>query len=539
MKVRADILRTYQSLHTWTGICAGLLLFIGFYAGSLTLFKHTLQQWITPAVSAGNGHISAPLNAWQTLLDKALAQHGDQLAGGFELDLREPEPVLRWYQQGNARGLALDNQIVEARLQVPADAQSKLLLHPQTENRFADLLDYLHRSAGIGGEIGHDQAGVYLLGIAAVLYFLALVSGVVILLPTLVKTFFALRPEKGASRFWLDSHNLVGIASLPFHFIIAWTVIVFAFHDLIYDGLAQFYGDTPMFAQGQPPKQSFTLHELPALTQHLTAAQAYSPSHQPVHFSFIRLNSPSPLLIVQMLNPNGVVRGPDADYLYLHPYTLEVQPFSFSNQPGAAYGKTVEGLFALHFGTFAGDWGRWGYFVMGLLGAFLFYSGNLLWLDKRSRQQQLVSRSTHVMAALTVGVCLGSMLAVALTLLAGKVLGAVIADMNAIYLLCYYTVFVSFLGWTCWQGASRAAYHGLLLLSLSCAALPLASLLLQWQQPALYTISRTVGVDLMALLFAALFAFAAAKTRRRQQQVTTGSLWQLPRTVAQAGSTAA
>jgi len=50
MRVRADILRIYQSLHTWTGITAGLLLFIGFYAGSLTMFKHELQQWIAPAL---------------------------------------------------------------------------------------------------------------------------------------------------------------------------------------------------------------------------------------------------------------------------------------------------------------------------------------------------------------------------------------------------------------------------------------------------------------------------------------------------------
>ncbi|XQF91454.1 PepSY domain-containing protein (plasmid) [Pseudoalteromonas espejiana] len=35
-------------------------------------------------------------------------------------------------------------------------------------------------------------------------------SGVIILLPTLVKTFFAIRKRKGPSRFWLDSHNLVG-----------------------------------------------------------------------------------------------------------------------------------------------------------------------------------------------------------------------------------------------------------------------------------------------------------------------------------------
>ena len=48
MKIRSDILKTYLSIHTWTGILAGLLLFIGFYAGALTVFKEPLQQWSTP-----------------------------------------------------------------------------------------------------------------------------------------------------------------------------------------------------------------------------------------------------------------------------------------------------------------------------------------------------------------------------------------------------------------------------------------------------------------------------------------------------------
>jgi uncharacterized iron-regulated membrane protein len=545
MKVRADILRTYQSLHTWTGICAGLLLFIGFYAGSLTMFKHQLQQWITPTVSVVGDHnpMPAPLRDWQTLLDTTLQQQAPALQAGFTLDLRESAPVIRWYSQGNARELRLDNQLSEARLNASSQQDTssqpqQIVLQQHTENRFADLLDYLHRSAGIGGEIGHDQAGVYVLGIAAVLYFLALVSGVVILLPTLTKTFFALRTSKGSSRFWLDSHNLVGIASLPFHLIIAWTVIVFAFHDLIYDGLAPFYGETPMFAQGEPPRQSYDVASLPPLAQQLAAAQAYSPAHQPVHLNYMRLNSRSPMVIIQMLNPDGMVRGPDADYLYMNPYTLEIQPFTFSNQPGADYGKTVMGLFALHYGSYAGDWGRWGYFVMGLFGAFLFYSGNLLWLDKRSQKQQQVSRSTRVMAALTVGVSLGSMLAVVLTLLSGKLLGGnllggnlfstAVSNLNYAYLVSYYSVFVAFMMWTFWQGAARAAYQGLLLLTVSCAALPFASLYLQWRQPDLYAFSSTVGVDLIALLFAAIFAFAAYKTQQRQHKAALHSLWSLP-----------
>ncbi len=524
MKVRADILRIYQSLHTWTGITAGLLLFIGFYAGSLTMFKAELQQWITPPSVFMPAPQAVPSSAdWQALLDKTLAAYPTELAKGFDLDLTSPSPVLSWYSQGSARDLHMDNKIVEARL----TPQGRLVVTENYENKFGDLIDYLHRSAGIGGEIGHDQAGVYLLGIAAVLYFLALVSGVVVLLPSLVKSFFALRKEKGPGRFWLDSHNLIGVASLPFHFIIAWTVVGFAFHDLIYDGLAVFYGEQPLFQRPAPSTEKFDLSSLPQLEQHIAAATAYSPSHQPVKLSFMRLDTPAPALVVQMVNPDGMVRGPEADYLFMQPFTLAIQPFSFSTKDGASYSKFVMGLFSLHYGTFAGDFGRWSYFVMGLLGALLFYSGNLLWLDKRMKNHGGPGSSCRLMAALTIGICLGSLLAVVLTMLLGKLLGPLLDNINYAYLYCYYLSFIAFICYSFWRGAALAAFHGLVALSFCCATLPLATLYLQWNNPDWYKITATAGVDLMALLFAFVFCYAAHNSKKRMLRATETGIWSL------------
>ena len=48
MKVRADIIKLGKNLHTWVGISAGILLFICFFAGGLTMFQHHLSQWASP-----------------------------------------------------------------------------------------------------------------------------------------------------------------------------------------------------------------------------------------------------------------------------------------------------------------------------------------------------------------------------------------------------------------------------------------------------------------------------------------------------------
>ena len=46
--MRTDIVRTYKDIHSWVGIVSGLMLFIAFYAGSVTMFEKPLERWATP-----------------------------------------------------------------------------------------------------------------------------------------------------------------------------------------------------------------------------------------------------------------------------------------------------------------------------------------------------------------------------------------------------------------------------------------------------------------------------------------------------------
>lgn len=518
MKVKTDVLRTYQAIHTWTGICAGLFLFIGFFAGSLTMFKHELQAWLAPVPSELQ---QAQLVNPQVLIDKAIATYPDAMAKGFDVNVAAEIPYLSWYSQGHARGMNLDNQLTYAFV----NEQGEISTITAGENKFADLLDYLHRSAGIVGEIGHDQAGVYILGIAAGLYFLALVSGVIVLLPTLAKTFFALRKEKGASRVWLDAHNLVGLVSLPFHIVIALTVFVFAFHDLLYGGLSKIYGDKPLFPMPEKSEQTYHISDLPKLDTFLTRIKAYSESHEVIHISFNGLNSASPIAAVKLVNARGIVRGPDSDYLYIQPYTYEIEYSSFPSGPDSAWGNSVAVFFSLHFGTYGGDWGRIGYFIMGLLGAFLFYSGNLLWLDKRSKKAGGQSKSTRFMAKLTLGVCYGSMLGVAITLAVGKLLSNVVGSPNELYMISYYMVFGGFLVFAFNVKTQKALSIALTSLVVSCIAIPISSLWVALSRAENLPAQTSLWVEVAALAFALAFYIAKRKTTRNLAIENKDSIW--------------
>ena len=57
---------------------------------------------------------------------------------------------------------------------------------------------------------------------------------------------------------------------------------------------------------------------------------------------------------------------------------------------------TLAALYALHFADYGGALVRWLYFLLGLGGAFLFYSGNLLWIEsRRKRRQQQQTSAAH------------------------------------------------------------------------------------------------------------------------------------------------
>lgn len=521
MKVRGDILRTYQKVHTWTGIIAGLVLFIGFYAGALTMFKPAFESWATPPEQKLH---QIPANKLDELIRLAV-QDNKHLEKGFKVNFADDQSPLTWFEKGGGRGLQLENREVHATL----SDKGELVTVAANSNELGALIDHLHRTAGIVGKVGHEDLGVLILGVAAVLYFIALVSGVIFLLPTLAKSFFAVRGNKGASRFWLDSHNLIGIISLPFHIVIAWTVVVFAFHDPFYGGLQAVYGDKPLFERGKPSEITYSIKDLPSITEYQLKAKKLAPEYTLTGLDFARLTTKSPSLAMEIVSDNKMMRGGYTDIIYMNPYTMAIE-FTTVNEADNHYGPIVKTFFGLHFGNYAGTFGRWIYFIFGILGAFLFYSGNLLWLEKRRQKQKEQSKSSVFMANLTVGVCLGSIFGVITAILLTKWFYLITDNINDYYLATYYTVFFLSIGYAFSRGAPIAAIHLQKLLAVTCIAIPTTSII-GYLLPnlALWTTlnSDTKTIDFMAIVFALIFWKAAQKTKQRALYGEQNSIWKI------------
>ncbi len=526
MKIRSDILRNYQSLHIWTGIISGIVLFIGFYAGSLTMFKPAINAWSSPPEQ-----IMAPieLNQYDDLIAQVLASH-PEAAKEFTLTLdNDHQSPITWFETGESRELNLDALAWHATL----DQEQQLQAQQVTPGALGQLIDMLHRTAGIPGGAGHEFIGVYVLGIASVLYFMALVSGVIFLLPTLVKTLFAIRRNKGESRFWLDAHNLVGITSLPFHLIISLTVIVFAFHDQFYDVLGEVvYGEEQAFIRPAMPDEPYAIAQLPKVDEIIAGAIAPTPNVTVKEITYMNLGSKRPMVRLGVYDEHSLMRGPITDYIFYQPYTNNILGSSLNPSENGVWVRVVASFFALHFGSFGGDLGRWVYFFFGLAGAFVFYSGNLLWLEKR-RQKAPGSeqrKSVKIMAATTVGICLGSILAVMLSMTAGKWLSAHVENINDVYLCVYYIAFLASVALSYWIGAARA---GLYLLKGCCYAallLPVTSVIaLIFPSSGIWAADSvaTLGVDLVALGAAGVFYYAYRLAKHRAYHGSEQSIWSL------------
>lgn len=357
MKVTTQ--KSYRLMHTWVGLITGSLLFIAFYAGAITVFSHELYQWLHQVHHAEASHTATPTTEIHSSLP--------QLQQNIELLLsKTPEGQILWFD---------NKQGVQHKVVVEAGA---LQLSPARADLVSFIYD-LHFTAGLPRTFG-----TYLFGIVCILYGLALVSGVVIYTPVIVKDLLALRWQQGVKTRWLDLHNLFGLTSLPFHIIFAWSgavltigfVLLAPFQFTVYDGklLDILEPEFEVLPHVEPAGKTQPL--LPLDVLYTKAQQALPDLHissafyhdaGDLHGNVTFFGDYEQANGEQTLTANAAVVLSTVDGKVLGQLTPE------QFRPGTVF---LRGLQSLHYGNFAGDTGKWLYFVLGLAGALLFYSGN-------------------------------------------------------------------------------------------------------------------------------------------------------------------
>ena len=515
--MKSSTIRTFQTVHTWTGLLAGFALFVAFYAGALTVFHHDIALWQSPPWR----NEAARDVSVQTMIDRLLLQH-PQAARDFGIVLAPPgtsQGPYAYWNDGEEHFATAD------RLDRPTDDEGA------TRGNLADFVYALHDSLGI------PVVGLYLMGIVSVIYGLALISGLLIHLPQLLGDLFALRPGRNLKRLWQDAHNAIGVLSLPFHIIFAVTgalmclfVPLFAALNLIaFDGKL---GDAFARAISTAPTVQASGHTAPMLAagelieRARTAALATGvTAFEPDYVHYDHYGDANALVQVRgvsqrTLGTYGTIALNGATGAVLERHVGDTHSVN---------GLTNSSIYALHFGNFGGRAVQWLYFLLGLAGAFLFYSGNLLWIEsRRKRRHAAQPRKTWVMARATLGVCLGTCAGIAAAFAATMLAQAAGIDPAVPQQAACYGVVALAVAYACLRPVARAAVELLAVTALAYLAVAIADLMRNahtWSQPWTPPSMAVLGVDLTGIALGIGFAWLARASWKRAARGDANSVW--------------
>ena len=515
--MKAATIRTFQTVHTWTGLIAGFALFVAFYAGALTVFHDDIALWQNPPWrSARDARVPV-----DTLIGQLLAQHPETRDDfGIVLPSDDAHAAYAYWQGKDGARFASASEMAR----------------PNDTAGAGDLADFIY---ALHDSLGLPVVGLYLMGIVSVLYGLALVSGLLIHLPQLVSDLFAMRVGHNMKRLWQDAHNAIGVLSLPFHIIFAvtgsilclFTITLAALNVIAFDGkllgsFAQAVATAPVTIASGVPATMRTTEQL--IERARTAALATGvTSFRPDYLHYTHYGDRNAVVEVRGLSQHTLgtygtvaLAGKDGRWLATHVGTQH-----------SINGISNSAMYALHFGSYGGRTVRWLYFLLGLAGAFLFYSGNLLWIESRRKRRHVEQpRRTRVMARVTIGVCVGTCLAIsgafAATLLAAHGgFNPAIAQPTACYGLFLASCFYAFS-----RPIPRAAIELLTTtaaLTLGVAGADLFANAKAWTGTWIPGMASVIGIDLTGMALGIVFACLARAAARRARHGDAHSVWAL------------
>jgi uncharacterized iron-regulated membrane protein len=505
-KLSAHAFTRFWDLHAWAGVLVGLVLYLMFLAGGVTLFHEQLEAWEEPLAQRS---ASAPFEL-QRSLDDALAAHGSA-----------PDD-LWFYPPKNGHGEArIGFQDGGVWKEFWIDSKSRQLT-PQRE-RLAHFIYRLHF-------LWHDVTGkwlYYFAGILAVAFLLALVTGVLIHLKDIIRQFHQFRPDKSRRAVWSDMHKVLGVMGLPFQLMYAYTGAFIVLAPLLLQTFTGpvFGGDTKRaeaIAWGATDNAStspgaaatgLSLDELAA------RAASVRPDFVPEYFHLTHHGRSNGVVEVQG-NDVGTPRAVVKVRLRESDGELPDNP-----RPEGASASTQRWVTGLHFAYFGGPSLRPLFFLLALASCATVLTGNWVWLARRAR-----SRANEVLARLTVGVGAGSWVALGALFFASRVLPLGWASRGAAEEITFLAVLASCIGWALLVRDGATLWWRQLAVA-ACLFLPVPLLAARWSTAGLFgrgphlasVLAIDVGVLATALALGASAAFLRRAALRRKQRDWAGS----------------
>ncbi|MEM7279724.1 MAG: PepSY-associated TM helix domain-containing protein, partial [Pseudomonadota bacterium] len=264
----------------------------------------------------------------------------------------------------------------------------------------------------------------FLAGIITMMMFVGLVTGIIVH-KRIIKDFFTFRAFKG-KRSWLDMHNLLSVATLPFQLMITYSGLVFVMLTFMVltavgsygfdvergtEDFNEAFGQIQSEASGQPAEMAPLVPIVESVQRkwggNLRSVTVRHPGDK------------NALIVFNERTTGGVPR----DRYVFDAITGKDITDTFVNRAATPQAVRIA-MFNLHEGLFAGPLLRWLYFLSGLLGAAMIATGAIYWTEKRRKKSPDTDhgRGFRLVENLNIGTIVGLPIAVAVYFLANRLL---------------------------------------------------------------------------------------------------------------------
>ena len=259
----ASSLRTWAWIHKWTSLVCTVFMLLLCITGLPLIFHHEIGHLLGTEVEAPPMPAGTPRADLDRVLDVAKALHPGKVVQYVSTEIDDDA---FWYVTLG------DSPTDEENKTVVVDARTaRVLGQPNFDEGFMYVMFKLHVDLFAG------LPGTLFLGFMGLLLLVATVSGVVLYAPFMRKLEFgAVRRDRSTRVKWLDLHNLLGIATLAWVFVVGATGVINTWAELVikywqFDQMAQMTAPY----KGLPPPTT-----LGSLQESVQAAQALEPDMQ-------------------------------------------------------------------------------------------------------------------------------------------------------------------------------------------------------------------------------------------------------------------
>ncbi|KGD92173.1 membrane protein [Achromobacter sp. RTa] len=363
----ASTIKTWYLVHKWTSLVCTIFLLIICLTGLPLVFHHEIEHWLDDAKPLSDVPASTPPANLDKLVGTALAMYPGEVVDYLFFDPDEPQVYVGMAKkpgdgQVSGHAVRMDGRTGDVLLDGPPYVQDRF--------SFMGIMLALHVDlfAGLPGEL--------FLGFMGLLFCVAIVSGVVLYGPFMKKLEFGtVRATRSTRLKWLDLHNLLGIVTLVWAFVVGVTGVI----NELSTPLFRLWQGTELVRILEPYKGESVPTELASAQVAADTARKAMPGNEvsfiafpgnafgsPHHYiAWMRGDSP----LTSRLNTPVLIDGKTGDLT-----TVARMPW---------YLTALELSRPLHFGDYAGMPLKIIWALLDIITIIVLVSGLYLWLARR------------------------------------------------------------------------------------------------------------------------------------------------------------